>query len=464
MITVSFNGEIYVYKGLSTDEKPLENVEKSSLFVETDTLRAFKFDKMWKEVTSEAMSQVQKEVLNSALDEKVEAVEGEGLSENNFTDAYKEKLDNALTEVKVEDVDSESATSGQVLTADGEGGASWQNASGGTEVSGTSTGDNWETITIDGTTKNIPQGESDVEANPTVPSGTTPVDLTGLKIDNSYYAISSGGASISSSSNLYFINENFNYQLFKYCKNKNFISSNTKYTGNWYADSELSDAAVKIEIDTLLNLIDNLKQTFNVDEMSNMTLGDVSSNFYYLIRPSYFQMEANSVSNKNFICRVYASNLYSSTEGMFGFSFAPGEYGSTLLEFTYTSRSNNTLYIELTNFDYSTTDNIIDVVEDILKKLKNAGATYLEDCDTGEVHYNSLSDIFEIFVHDFEGGSERNSDAILPWYSWSSLSLCCSCVVGVEGTLSNTDFNAPIADCAIPVAIEDIFDLLVIVS
>ena len=168
MITVSFNGEIYVYKGLSTDEKPLENVEKSSLFVETDTLRAFKFDKMWKEVTSQAMSQVQKEVLNSALDEKVEAVEGEGLSENNFTDEYKEKLDNALTEVKVEDVDSESATSGQVLTADGEGGASWQNASGG----------------------------SDVEANPTVPSGTTPTDLTGLRIDDDYYAVSGGGSQV----------------------------------------------------------------------------------------------------------------------------------------------------------------------------------------------------------------------------------------------------------------------------
>ena len=131
MITVSFNGEIYVYKGLSTDEKPLENVEKSSLFVETDTLRAFKFDKVWKEVTTEAMSQVQQEVLTSALENKVTAVEGEGLSENNFTDEYKEKLDNTLTEVEASDIVSTGIESGKVLTADGEGGTSWQNASGG---------------------------------------------------------------------------------------------------------------------------------------------------------------------------------------------------------------------------------------------------------------------------------------------------------------------------------------------
>lgn len=32
-----------------------------------------------------------------------------------------------------------------------------------------------------------------VEANPQVPSGTTPEDLTGLKIDNDYFNISGGG-------------------------------------------------------------------------------------------------------------------------------------------------------------------------------------------------------------------------------------------------------------------------------
>lgn len=39
-----------------------------------------------------------------------------------------------LTEVKASDVDSEQATLGQVLTADGNGGASWQNASGGDKL------------------------------------------------------------------------------------------------------------------------------------------------------------------------------------------------------------------------------------------------------------------------------------------------------------------------------------------
>lgn len=40
-----------------------------------------------------------------------------------------------LQEVKASDVNSETATSGQVLTADGSGGASWQNASGGGDKS-----------------------------------------------------------------------------------------------------------------------------------------------------------------------------------------------------------------------------------------------------------------------------------------------------------------------------------------
>lgn len=39
-----------------------------------------------------------------------------------------------ISSVKAENVDSESATNGQVLTADGSGGASWQNASGGEKL------------------------------------------------------------------------------------------------------------------------------------------------------------------------------------------------------------------------------------------------------------------------------------------------------------------------------------------
>ena len=48
------------------------------------------------------------------------------ISENNVISAS-----SGLTKVAATDVDSESATNGQVLTADGTGGASWQNASGG---------------------------------------------------------------------------------------------------------------------------------------------------------------------------------------------------------------------------------------------------------------------------------------------------------------------------------------------
>lgn len=61
-------------------------------------------------------------------------------------------------------LDKNNATNGQVLTANGIGGASWQNASGGTTV----------------------------EANPTL-SGTE-ADLTGLSVNGTKYKVPSGGS------------------------------------------------------------------------------------------------------------------------------------------------------------------------------------------------------------------------------------------------------------------------------
>lgn len=60
-------------------------------------------------------------------------------------------------------LDSNSATQGQVLTANGTGGASWQNASGGTEV----------------------------VANPTLSGSES--DLTGLEVAGTKYKVSAGG-------------------------------------------------------------------------------------------------------------------------------------------------------------------------------------------------------------------------------------------------------------------------------
>ena len=45
MITVSNIGNVYDLRGLSTDQKPLENVGNGSTFLEIDTGKVFIFDK-----------------------------------------------------------------------------------------------------------------------------------------------------------------------------------------------------------------------------------------------------------------------------------------------------------------------------------------------------------------------------------------------------------------------------------
>lgn len=64
--------------------------------------------------------------LQNGKQDKLTAGTNITLDENNVISAS-----GGISSVKAENVDSESATSGQVLTADGQGGASWQNASGG---------------------------------------------------------------------------------------------------------------------------------------------------------------------------------------------------------------------------------------------------------------------------------------------------------------------------------------------
>ena len=51
MIT-TINEKTYEFRGLSTDEKPVENVGNGSVFIEIDTGKVFIFDgqnKVWKE-------------------------------------------------------------------------------------------------------------------------------------------------------------------------------------------------------------------------------------------------------------------------------------------------------------------------------------------------------------------------------------------------------------------------------
>ena len=52
MIT-TINEKTYEFRGLSTDEKPIERVGNGSVFIELDTGKVFMFDeqnKVWKEI------------------------------------------------------------------------------------------------------------------------------------------------------------------------------------------------------------------------------------------------------------------------------------------------------------------------------------------------------------------------------------------------------------------------------
>ena len=52
MITIT-NEKTYEFRGLSTDEKPVERVGNGSIFIEIDTGKVFMFDeqnKVWKEI------------------------------------------------------------------------------------------------------------------------------------------------------------------------------------------------------------------------------------------------------------------------------------------------------------------------------------------------------------------------------------------------------------------------------
>ena len=52
MITAT-NEKTYEFRGLSTDEKPVERVGNGSIFIEIDTGKVFMFDeqnKVWKEI------------------------------------------------------------------------------------------------------------------------------------------------------------------------------------------------------------------------------------------------------------------------------------------------------------------------------------------------------------------------------------------------------------------------------
>lgn len=53
MITNSFNGKTYEFRGLSTDTKPTEEATNGSIFFEMDTCKVFMFNgdsKTWVEL------------------------------------------------------------------------------------------------------------------------------------------------------------------------------------------------------------------------------------------------------------------------------------------------------------------------------------------------------------------------------------------------------------------------------
>ena len=100
--------------------------------------------------------------------------------------------------IKASDINSESATNGQVLTANGAGGASWQNASGGgTEVVANPTLAGTETdltgLEVAGTKYKVPSGGgTEVIANPSLAGNES--DLTGLEVAGTKYKVPTGGS------------------------------------------------------------------------------------------------------------------------------------------------------------------------------------------------------------------------------------------------------------------------------
>ena len=114
-----------------------------------------------------------------------------------MTNIYKSKFTGEQIDNSVERVVSNTATEGQVLTADGAGGASWKDpAGGGTEVVANpalaGTESDLTGLEVAGTKYKVPSGGgTEVIANPT---GKAMEELTKLQVGSSVYSIPTGGS------------------------------------------------------------------------------------------------------------------------------------------------------------------------------------------------------------------------------------------------------------------------------
>ncbi len=131
---------------------------------------------------------------------------------------YKSKFTGEQIDNSVETVVSNTATSGQVLTANGTGGATWQDASGGgTEVVANpvlaGTESDLTGLEVAGTKYKVPTGGgTEVVANPSLAG--TESDLTGLEVAGTKYKVPTGGSGGGTQLYLHvLVNENYEYSF-----------------------------------------------------------------------------------------------------------------------------------------------------------------------------------------------------------------------------------------------------------
>lgn len=109
---------------------------------------------------------------------------------------YQSTHTGAQIDAGIDLLDKNSATSGQVLTANGTGGASWQNASGGSTVEANPTLAGTEAdltgLSVNGTKYKVPSGGSGSGTVVANPSTNATEELSTIRIDGTTYSIGTG--------------------------------------------------------------------------------------------------------------------------------------------------------------------------------------------------------------------------------------------------------------------------------
>lgn len=125
MITSTTNNNVFSLIGLSTDTKPIGGIiENGSTFYEIDTCKTYIYDKtnqVW--VAQKSTVPVVIDVTSDMIDSE-DATSGQVLTADGNGGA--EWSDIPTPTITVDNIDSEDSTLGQVATSDGSGGVSWE--------------------------------------------------------------------------------------------------------------------------------------------------------------------------------------------------------------------------------------------------------------------------------------------------------------------------------------------------